>query len=142
MFSKSLDPTQQRWTVWEGEMYALREGLYHFRGIVGGCFIVLGPEHLNDLLVNSSVELRQPAKVLRWLQEIEQVGVITWRFTLGTSNLFADMASRRPPLRDVVKKKLVEKVNLPKTLQEAIQQVVGWFGIGGSDGAQIASGED
>ena len=80
-------------------MYTLREGPCHIQGIGGGCFILLGTDHLNDLLVNSSVEPRQPAKVLRWWLEIAQVRFFAQCFILGTSSLFADMASRRPPVR-------------------------------------------
>ena len=50
--SKSLDSTQQGWTVWEGELYALREALHHFRSIVGGCHIILSTDHLNNILVS------------------------------------------------------------------------------------------
>ena len=64
MMSKSLDATQQGWTVWEGELYALREALHHFRSIVGGCHIVLSTDHLNNILVSAVTELRQPQKIL------------------------------------------------------------------------------
>jgi hypothetical protein len=44
MMSKSLDATQRNWTVWEGELYACRESLYHFRAIVGACHVVLATD--------------------------------------------------------------------------------------------------
>ena len=36
MWSKSLDKTQGNWATWEGELFSVREGLYHFRDIVAG----------------------------------------------------------------------------------------------------------
>ena len=130
-FSKSLDPQQQNWTTWEGELYSVREGLRHFRGIVAGCRVVIGTDRLNNLLVNSSAELRQPNKILRWLMEMEGLCLCKWAFTPGAANQFADMASRNPSDRDEVMGNLVARSELPQTLQEAFIQVVGWFGIGG-----------
>ena len=109
---------------------------------MGGCHIILATDHLNNILVSSTTELRQPAKVLRWLQEIESVGIRSWCFTPDTSNWFADMASRHPAQRDLLKAKLVERSQLPSTLQEAFQQVVGWFGVGGTAGATLAGDPD
>ena len=142
MMSKSLDATQRNWIVWEGELYAVRESMYHFRSIISGFVVVVGTDRLNSFLVSSVTELRQPAKVLRWLQEIEGMARVKWAFTPGTANLFADFASRHPPDRDQLEEKLVEQDDLPQTLQDAFRQVLGWFGIGGKGNAVAASDEE
>ena len=36
VWSKSLSEQQSRWTVWEGELFALRESLHFFKDVVQG----------------------------------------------------------------------------------------------------------
>ena len=93
-------------------------------------------------MLSFTTELRQSAKVLRWLQEVESVRICSWCFTPCASYLFADMATRYLAQTDSLKAKLVERAQLPLTWQEAFQQVVGWFGIGMGAGASLASGPD
>ena len=123
LWSKSLDRTQRNWTVWEGELFAVREGLFHTRDICAGCHIIVCTDRLNNL-VSASTELRQPAKVLRWLQEISSLGIITWAFTPGTANVFADAMSRLVPLLSQVAMDQLKGSGLPKNLQEAFLQAV------------------
>ena len=76
LWCKSLDKTQHNWTTWEGELYSISEGLYHNRDIVPGCHVVIGTDHLKNIIVNVQSELRQPAKLLRWLMEIASLCIV------------------------------------------------------------------
>ena len=121
VWSKSLSDQQSRWTVWEGELFAIREALQFFRDIVQGAHIVIGTDHLNNVLTTTTGELRQPQKILRWLLEIIGMGKIKWAFTPGAANVFADWASRNPAERDLIIP--VEELELdptvPHTLRDA-----------------------
>ncbi len=83
-------------------MFALREALHFFEDLVQGAHIVLGTDHRNDVMTSTTGEMRQPAKVLRWLWEIDAAGRIRWTFTPGAANTFADWAARLPAERDLI----------------------------------------
>jgi hypothetical protein len=79
-------------------------------------------DHLNNVMVETTTELRQPGKILRWLLEIMGMGKLRWAFTPGVANVFADWASRNPRDRDQlidVEGEDVDTSGLPKTLMEA-----------------------
>ena len=102
-------------------MFALREALHHFRDVVQGAHIVIGTDHLDNILVSTTGELRQPQKILRWLMEIGGMGRIRWAFTPGAANVFADWASRNPGDRDLIIPTTDEEVDpsLPSNLRDA-----------------------
>ena len=116
-----MSEQQARWTVWEGELFAIREALYFFKGLVQGYHIVLGPDHLNNVMNSTTGTMRQPEKVFRWLLEIVGVGKIRWAFTPGAANTFADWASRNPAERDLIipVEEPEEDPGVPQTLQAA-----------------------
>ena len=121
VWSKSLSEQQSRWTVWEGELFALREALHFFKDIILGAHVVLGTDHLNNCMTSTTGEMRQPAKVFRWLLEIVAAGKIRWAFTPGAANTFADWASRNPAERDLIIPVEEQEVDptVPATLKEA-----------------------
>ena len=102
VWSKSRTEQQSRWTVWEGELFALREALHFFKDLVQGTHIVLGTDHLNNCMTSTTGEMRQPAKVFRWLLEIVAAGKMRCAFSPGAANTFADWASRNPAERDLI----------------------------------------
>lgn len=124
MWSKSLDKTQQNWSVWEGELYSAREGLHHLRDIVALMHVMIGTDHLNNLIIHSEQEFRQPGKILNWIQEIEALVIAHWAFTPGAANVFADYFSRNPPDREEAETIAADKVGLPRSLVEAFAQVI------------------
>ena len=79
---------------------------------------------MDNILVSTSGELRQPAKILRWLMEIGQVGRIHWAFTPGAANVFADLMSRLTPEHRKVQGEVEVGAGLPKTLEEAFRMVL------------------
>ena len=102
-------------------LFALREALQHSRDAVQEAHIVIGTDHLNNILASTTGELRQPRKTLRWLMEIGGMGRIWWAFTPGAANVFADWVSCNPGDRDLIIPVTDEEVDpsLPSNLRDA-----------------------
>lgn len=82
---------------------------------------MIRPDHLNNLNVNLSQQLKQPAKVLGWLVQIESRIQAHWVFSPGVSNAVGDGFSRNPKDRDLARSQEADDVGLPKTLGEAFR---------------------
>ena len=124
LWRKSSEKTQRKWTTWEGELYSIREGLCHNRDIVAGCHVVIGTDHVNNIIINIPFELRQPAKMLRWLMENASLCFAHWAFTPGAAHIFADAMSRVfLPERENLAAEKIAGASLPKNLKEAFEQL-------------------
>ena len=73
-FSRSLNRTQQNWTVWERELLSALEAALFFSAIISGCAVTVHTDHLTSTLLNA--ELKQPAKVLRMLLRLDSLAKI------------------------------------------------------------------
>jgi hypothetical protein len=131
-WSRSLSGSQLGWDTWERELWSIRESTYSWRSFVGGCWCLLLPDALNNVILSQGVELRQPAKNLRWILDIEGRIIARWGFGPGRANFIGDGPSRDVEERDALRPdeevdlktgaKVAVKQGLPLTLKDAFTQ--------------------
>ena len=88
------------------------------------------PGALKNLTLNQASELRQPGKILRWLQDIQGRILARWSFGPGAANYAGDGPSRDVPEREQLRDETggeLKKSALPSTLKEAFPD--GGFGL-------------
>ena len=69
-WSRALSGAQLNWTVWEQELYSVRESTYSWRAWITGTHCQIYPDCLNNLVVTNGETLRQPGKIMRWTEDI------------------------------------------------------------------------
>jgi hypothetical protein len=117
-YSKALPAAGLNWDTWEGEMWSVKVGIDVFRQIVNGAHVQIVPDHLNNVVINPQNSLKQPAKIMRTLQEIEHTVQAIWMFGPGQANPIGDGFSRNPPNRDKIRSDEAP-AGMPGTLREA-----------------------
>ena len=97
--SRILNPTEQRYSMWEKELFAIVWAIKHFRPyLLNHIFTVKSDNKPStQMIMNSSLKLSTSAtnRVIRWILSLQ-----TYSFTVehqpGTSNVVADALSRFP----------------------------------------------
>ena len=109
IYSHSFSETEQAWSAFERELFAIRESLAAVDQLIKGFRVVLYTDHKNNLLTNSSLGNRRVnKKLLRWALDIEELGGRVIKVWLkGKDNILADSVSRNPVDRDVARRLVV-----------------------------------
>ncbi|MEC9336389.1 MAG: hypothetical protein VYC68_02690, partial [Candidatus Thermoplasmatota archaeon] len=136
-FSRALTSTEVNWTVWEKELKAHLEVQRTYAGLLAGMSCDLYTDHLNNVTLGDS--LKQPAKVLRMLVEIESRCIPRWQFLPGAANPVADGFSRNCENRDEARGAFERREGLPRTLREAFQEILVRRGIPVGEVQQLLS---
>ena len=100
--SRTLNEVESRWAIRDKELAAVVDGIEFFLDIVGGCFVVVPMDHLNNMSVNSNNSLRSPEKVIRMMSYLAEVAHVQLLFHPGVGNPIGDGMSRNPVGRDEV----------------------------------------
>ena len=127
MWSRSLAPAEQKWTVWEKEIRALRDLNRIFAPMIAGSYKSFHTDHLNNLVMGSA--LGNSDRVTRDLMEIEGSGIRQWNFMAGNCNILSDAISRTPLDRDAVREEMAERESKPATLRDVMRLVMGARGV-------------
>ena len=101
--AKSFDPTQQRWSAMERELYALWQGVVQHEPLIKGfktyCYI----DHKNNIFSEAQLDNRRRSKKMsNWALELQQFDVVrVW--IRGEANVLSDAPSRAPWDSELVK---------------------------------------
>ena len=96
-WSKHFKKEQVRWSTFERELYAVQQGLRHFRSEVEGRHVVVWTDHQPLVYAVKAESLPHLDKCHRQLIEIAQYTTDV-RHLPGKINVVADTLSRQPPM--------------------------------------------
>ena len=98
VWSKSLTPTEQAWSTFERELFALHEALIASNPYTKGFRVVVYTDHKNNLFTGSLLANRRVnKKLLRWAINLEEVGdMVQLVWIKGADNVLGDAPSRNP----------------------------------------------
>lgn len=122
-FSKSFNPTQQRWSTIEQETYGIFASIMHFADVLKGHHFLLETDHRNIVFLK---EEGRSAKIQRWFLALQDFS-FTIRHIEGRHNVVADALSRCFGIRTALTEEEQETAN--DQIRKVHNDIVGHKGI-------------